>query len=353
MFEQFIGTKPVEERHRIDAARSRDFSASASRGDRAVQGRPVESDLQADAPTARRTCCAASRPGKLLPSAHAVDREFRVMRGARTAPAFPVAAHVRCCARTRAVIGTRVLRHGVRRRPRAVGPVAARHDDARARRDLRRDEPRDRGAAHASTIARSASRTTASRATTSSARSRAGRKQYQASETEPIEAMDRLIDWLPQNIPPATRRARAIVHGDYRLDNLIFHPTEPRILAVLDWELSTLGHPLADFAYHCMAGTSRRASSAASAGSTSPRSASRRRRATCSATASAPAAPTRSIRPTGTSTWPTTCSASPRILQGIAKRVVDGTASSAQARDAGARAHGRWPSSAGNSRSRR
>jgi len=59
-----------------------------------------------------------------------------------------------------------------------------------------------------------------------------------------------LIEWLPQRIPPGDETA--IVHGDYRLDNLVFHPDEPRVLAVLDWELSTLGHPLADFSYHCM-----------------------------------------------------------------------------------------------------
>jgi len=74
--------------------------------------------------------------------------------------------------------------------------------------------------------------------------------QYRASETEKIEAMERLMEWLPQHIP-ADDQTR-VVHGDYRLDNVIFHPTQPRILAVLDWELSTLGHPLADFAYHCM-----------------------------------------------------------------------------------------------------
>src|SRR3546814_11754837 len=62
--------------------------------------------------------------------------------------------------------------------------------------------------------------------------------------------MDRLIDWLPANIPPGDETA--IVHGDFRIDNMIFHPTEPRIVAVLDWELSTLGHPLADFAYNAM-----------------------------------------------------------------------------------------------------
>lgn len=80
-------------------------------------------------------------------------------------------------------------------------------------------------------------------------------KQYVASITEPIVEMDRLMDWLPAHIPPMARDESmvSVVHGDYRMDNLVFHPTEPRVLAVLDWELSTLGHPLADFSYHCMA----------------------------------------------------------------------------------------------------
>ena len=76
-------------------------------------------------------------------------------------------------------------------------------------------------------------------------------KQYRASETETIASMDRLIEWLPRNI--IADDATSIVHGDFRLDNLIVHPTEPRVIAVLDWELSTLGHPLADFSYHAMA----------------------------------------------------------------------------------------------------
>lgn len=75
-------------------------------------------------------------------------------------------------------------------------------------------------------------------------------RQYRASETERIDAMERLIEWLPEHVPLADETS--LVHGDYRIDNVIFHPTEPRILGVLDWELSTLGHPLADFAYHCM-----------------------------------------------------------------------------------------------------
>lgn len=79
-------------------------------------------------------------------------------------------------------------------------------------------------------------------------------KQYQASVTEPIAEMDRLMRWLPDHIPAMARDERmvSIVHGDFRLDNLMFAPQEPRIMAVLDWELATLGHPLADFSYHCM-----------------------------------------------------------------------------------------------------
>ena len=75
-------------------------------------------------------------------------------------------------------------------------------------------------------------------------------KQYQMSETTKIPEIDKLIEWLPKNVPPGERTT--IVHGDYRIDNMVLHPTEPRVLAVLDWELSTLGDPLADFTYHLM-----------------------------------------------------------------------------------------------------
>ena len=79
-------------------------------------------------------------------------------------------------------------------------------------------------------------------------------KQYLASITQPIEAMNRLIDWLPANIPASARDESqvSVVHGDYRLDNVMFDPAAPRAIAVLDWELSTIGHPLADLSYHCM-----------------------------------------------------------------------------------------------------
>jgi aminoglycoside phosphotransferase (APT) family kinase protein len=75
-------------------------------------------------------------------------------------------------------------------------------------------------------------------------------KQYRASETETIAAMDRLIEWLPAHAPASEETT--LIHGDFRIDNMIFHPTEPRVIAILDWELSTLGNPLSDFAYHMM-----------------------------------------------------------------------------------------------------
>lgn len=77
-------------------------------------------------------------------------------------------------------------------------------------------------------------------------------KQYRASETEHSPAMERLIEWLPANMPEDDGLV-SLVHGDFRLDNLMFHPTEPRIIGILDWELSTLGHPLADLSYQVMA----------------------------------------------------------------------------------------------------
>jgi aminoglycoside phosphotransferase (APT) family kinase protein len=75
-------------------------------------------------------------------------------------------------------------------------------------------------------------------------------KQYRASETQHIPEVEKLIEWLPRTLPEQKRVS--VVHGDYRLDNMIFHPTEPRVKAVLDWELSTLGDPMADFTYLLM-----------------------------------------------------------------------------------------------------
>lgn len=75
-------------------------------------------------------------------------------------------------------------------------------------------------------------------------------RQYLENHTERLESLEKLIDWLPSRVPPGDEVS--IVHGDFRLDNVMLHPMAPRAIAVLDWELSTLGHPLADFSYHCM-----------------------------------------------------------------------------------------------------
>ncbi|MDT8997975.1 phosphotransferase family protein [Paucibacter sp. APW11] len=165
-------------------------------------------------------------------------------------------------------------------------------------------------------------------------------KQYQASITTPIAAMDALIAWLPSHIPDSARDESelSIVHGDFRLDNLVFHPEEPRVLAVLDWELSTLGHPLADFSYHCMSwhiktsGAARGLAGLDLAALGIPDEHSYVRRY-CERTG-------RQNVDTVMRDWDFYLAYNlfriAAILQGIAKRVEDGTASSAQAREAAA-----------------
>ena len=186
--------------------------------------------------------------GPLLPSAHAVDREFRVI-GALHRAGFPVARPV-CLCEDAGVIGTMFY---------IMGYVAGRNfwdptlpGMAPPQRAAIYDEMNkvlvqlhslDYAAAGLADYGKPGNYFTR----------QIGRwsKQYRASETERIESFEKLLTWLPANIPAGDETT--LVHGDYRIDNLIFHPTQPRILAVLDWELSTLGHPLADFAYHVMA----------------------------------------------------------------------------------------------------
>ena len=196
----------------------------------------------------RRYVLRRKPPGQLLPSAHAVDREFRVM-SALAGTDVPVAKTYALC-EDAAVIGTvfyvmeyvegRVLWDPAL--PGMTPPQRAAHYDElnRVIAALHRIDYRAAGldgyGKPGSYVERQVARWS---------------KQYQASAGDRIRAMDRLIDWLPRHVPGGDETA--IVHGDYRLDNVIFHPTEPRVLAVLDWELSTLGHPLSDFAYQVMA----------------------------------------------------------------------------------------------------
>jgi aminoglycoside phosphotransferase (APT) family kinase protein len=252
MYEQFVGVKPVEDRHRFDVAKLEPYLRSRIEG---FAG-PLEVEQfrggQSN-PTFRisaggkRYVLRRKPPGKLLPSAHAVDREYRVIK-ALHGVGFPVARPYVLC-EDDTVIGTafyimdcvegRVLWDqalpGMTRAERAAiwdelnRVIALLHTiDYRAVGLESFGKP-------GKYIARQVERWT---------------QQYRASETERIEAMENLIEWLPKHVPPGDETT--VVHGDYRLDNVVFHATEPKILAVLDWELSTLGHPLADFAYHCM-----------------------------------------------------------------------------------------------------
>jgi len=255
MFEEMMGTKPVTERQRFDTEALGAWLAQHVEG--YPGGTPTVEQFKGGQsnPTFKlsaggRHYVLRAKPGpaaKLLPSAHAIDREFRVMDALHKA-GFPVARQHALCL-DESVIGRaffvmeyvegRVLWDqslpGMTREERA-----AIYDELN--RVIAQLHTVDYGAIGLADygkpgnyFARQIERWT---------------KQYQASQTETIPAMDRLIDWLPKHIPPGDDTS--IVHGDFRLDNMIFHPTEPRILAVLDWELSTLGHPAADFSYHCL-----------------------------------------------------------------------------------------------------
>jgi aminoglycoside phosphotransferase (APT) family kinase protein len=253
LYDDFTGTMPVREQHSFDEGRLATWLEATLpgwRGPVAVaqfkggQSNPTFLLTRADG---MRFVLRRKPPGRLLPSAHAVDREFRVISAlARTD--VPVArAHALC--QDDSVIGTAFyIMDYVEGRvfweptlpglaPQERGAIYDALNDVIAR--LHRVDYAAIGLADfgrpGNYVRRQIERWS---------------KQYRASETETIAAMDRLIAWLPDHVPEDEETR--IVHGDYRLDNVIFHPTEPRILAVLDWELSTLGNPLSDFAYHMM-----------------------------------------------------------------------------------------------------
>jgi aminoglycoside phosphotransferase (APT) family kinase protein len=252
MSEDFVGTMPVQEKHRFDVTALERYMRTHVEGfagslevEQFKGGQSNPTFLLSAG--GKRYVLRRKPPGKLLPSAHAVDREYRVLR-ALYGTDVPVARPYALC-EDDSVIGTafyimdfvqgRVFwdpslpgmtpaeRHAIFDELNRV--IAALHSV-----DYQAVGLGDYGKP-GSYLERQIARWT---------------KQYRASETERIEAMENLIEWLPKNIPPGEETT--LVHGDYRLDNVIFHPTEPKLLAVLDWELSTLGHPIADFAYHCM-----------------------------------------------------------------------------------------------------
>ncbi|HTJ93471.1 MAG TPA: phosphotransferase family protein [Pararobbsia sp.] len=258
-FSAFVGSGPVSAQHRVDIE-ALDAWLKLHVGGYAgplsiEQFAGGQSNPTYKLVTRAQTYVMRAKPGpasKLLPSAHAIDREYRVM-SALAATSVPVARMVALC-EDEAVLGRafyvmeyvdgRVLWDpalpGMSSAERAAiydemnRVMAALHTvDVQAVGLADYGKPGDY-------LNRQITRWT---------------RQYRASETESIDAMDRLIDWLPRAAERAhtgTER-HAIVHGDYRLDNVLFAHDEPRALAVLDWELSTVGDPLVDFSYHCMA----------------------------------------------------------------------------------------------------
>jgi aminoglycoside phosphotransferase (APT) family kinase protein len=248
----FSGTREVVERLRFDAAPLeaylRDqvpgFSGPVSVSQ--FKGGQSNPTYLIDTP-ARRYVLRRKPPGKLLPSAHAVDREFKVI-SAVYAQGFPVAEPVHYCA-DEAIIGTAFF---------VMGYVEGR---VFWEPQMPASDPAERGRVFDAMNATLAQLHTFDPAAIGLADFGRGEnyvarqverwsKQYRASETQHVEEMEKLIAWLPAHLPPP--QPARLVHGDYRLDNMILAPAEPKILAVLDWELSTLGDPLADFTYHLM-----------------------------------------------------------------------------------------------------
>ena len=250
--EKFGGTKEVADTHKFDEARLADYASAHVEGFagpmevRQFKGGQSNPTYQLITPS-KKYVMRRKPPGKLLPSAHAVDREYKVITALGTT-GFPV-PRTYCLCEDEGVIGTifyimdmvegRILWNprlpdldAADRRPifeAKIETLARLHNT-----DYEAIGLGDFGKP-GNYFARQISRWT---------------KQYQLSETRHIDSMNRLIDWLPKNIP--ADEATSIVHGDYRLDNMVLHPSRPQVAAVLDWELSTLGHPLGDFTYHLM-----------------------------------------------------------------------------------------------------
>ena len=246
--------KDVSERHRFDPERLAGYLAANLPGFggplEVRQFRGGQSNPTYLLTTPGRHYVLRSKPGprdKLLPSAHAIEREYRVMTA--LAPlGIPVPA-MRLLCEDETVIGRAF--YVMERVDGRIFWEPALPELLPAERTAVYDEMNRVLAALHRVDADQAGLGDYGKAGNYFER-QIGRwtKQYQASETEKVAAMDNLIAWLPQHVPP--QAGTAIVHGDYRIDNLVFHPTQPRAIAVLDWELSTLGDPLADFSYHCM-----------------------------------------------------------------------------------------------------
>ncbi|MCG8467405.1 MAG: phosphotransferase [Gemmatimonadetes bacterium] len=187
-------------------------------------------------------------PGELLPSAHLVEREYRVMKALADTD-VPVPRALDLC-EDETVLGQTffLMEHVDGRVP--TGPALPEVDRPEERAAIYDAMNRALAALHAVDWRRIGLADFGKPTGYVSRQIALWTRQYEASKGGPVAAMDALIEWLPGAIPPDEETT--IAHGDFRLDNLILHPTEPRVVAIVDWELSTLGHPLADLAYNCM-----------------------------------------------------------------------------------------------------
>lgn len=249
----FIGTEPLPPDSPIDAARLQDWlrarlpDCDGTLTLERFRGGQSNPTLLLSFDGQRRFVLRRKPDGALLPSAHAVDREYRVISALRGS-GVPVAA-ARLLCDDPSLVGTMfyVMDYVEGRtfwEPWLPGMDAPERAAiyAEMNRVIARLHQVDHRAVGLSDFGKPEDYVARQVARWS--------RQYRASETRVIGAMDRLIDWLPRNLP--AQRRSALIHGDFRLDNMIFHPTEPRILAVVDWELSTIGDPMADFAYHTL-----------------------------------------------------------------------------------------------------
>ena len=248
--EKFTGTKAVQAHLRFDTTRLQDWlevnvpNYVGPLEIREFKGGQSNPTYQLVTP-GKKYVLRRKPPGELMPSAHAVDREFRVISALHAAGFAVPRAYALC--EDEAVTGTMFY----------VMEMV----DGNIYWDLTLPDqtPTERRAiydAKVSTLAHLQRLDYAEiglegfgKTTDYMARQiHRWTKIYQASETTNIPVMNKLISWLPEHIPDS--QEVCVVHGDYRMDNMVFHPTEHRVVAVLDWELSTLGHPLGDFVYH-------------------------------------------------------------------------------------------------------
>ena len=336
--QEFAGTMPVTPQQRFDLGALERFLAERIAGlqrpltVQQFRGGQSNPTFLLSAADGAQFVLRKQPSGPLLPSAHAVDREFRVI-GALHAAGFPVAQPV-CLGDDPGILGTLfyVMQYVEGRNfwdPTLPGLTPG------ERAALYAEMNRVLVALHALDFAAIGLQDFGKPGNYFARQIARWSRQYRASETEPIEAMEQLLVWLPEHIPASDETT--LVHGDYRLDNLIFHPSEPRILAVVDWELSTLGHPLADFAYHVMVwrvpGGENRGLGGVDVAALGIPSETQYLESYCRRTGRTGVAPDVWEFCMAYNLFRIAC-----IRQGILRRVLDGTAASRHAREAGARA---------------